>query len=103
MKYSRLDWFLIIVGVIILIYIGFSVSKDIVSVVTYQPTNSNSNVFSDGAPFKVYQIFDKETGVYYAVTEEGGICPMQTMDEGVKLVDQGDNGVIHHNMGHGEN
>lgn len=51
-------------------------------------------------PMKIYTVFDRDTGVYYAVTEKGGICVMETMDEGVKLVDQGDGEIIHHNKGH---
>ena len=49
---------------------------------------------------KIYTIYDRDTGVYYAVTEKGGICVMETMNEGVKLVDQGDGEIIHHNKGH---
>lgn len=47
----------------------------------------------------VYQIFDKETGVYYAVTSRGGICPMYTIEGEVKLVDQGNEYVVHRNLG----
>lgn len=47
----------------------------------------------------MYQIFDKETGVYYAVTEYGGICPMYTIEGEVKLVDQGNEYVVHKNLG----
>ena len=50
-------------------------------------------------PIKVYQIFDKQTGVYYAVTERGGICPMYTIEGEVKLVDQGNEYVVHKNLG----
>ncbi len=50
-------------------------------------------------PMAVYQIFDKETGVYYAVTSRGGICPMYTIEGEVKLVDQGNEYVVHKNLG----
>ena len=51
------------------------------------------------SPIEVYQIFDKETGVYYAITENGGICPMYTIEGEVKLVDQGNEYVVHKNLG----
>ena len=47
----------------------------------------------------IYQVYDKETGVYYAVTSEGGICPMYTINGEVKLVDQGNEYVVHRNLG----
>lgn len=48
---------------------------------------------------KIYQIYDRDTGVYYAVTEKGGICVMQTMEGETKLVDQGDGTLQHPNKG----
>lgn len=48
---------------------------------------------------KIYTIFDRDTGVYYAVTEKGGICVMETMSGETKLVDQGDGTIIHKNQG----
>ena len=48
---------------------------------------------------RVYQIYDKDTGVYYAVTDRGGICVMETMSGETKLVDQGDGTIIHKNRG----
>lgn len=48
---------------------------------------------------KVYQIYDRDTGVYYAVTEKGGICVMQTMSGEIKLVDEGDGAIRHPNQG----
>lgn len=48
---------------------------------------------------KIYQIYDRDTGVYYAVTEKGGICVMQTMEGQTKLVDQGEPPIIHPNQG----
>ena len=52
---------------------------------------------------QVYTIYDRDTGVYYAVTEEGGICVMETMEGKTKLVDQGDGALIHPNKGESEN
>lgn len=58
-----------------------------------------SEQFSGAVPMKVYQIYDRDTGVYYAVTEKGGICVMYTMNGEVKLVDQGDGAIHHPNKG----
>ena len=55
--------------------------------------------FGGAVPMKVYQIYDRDTGVYYAVTEKGGICVMETMSGETKLVDQGDGATIHPNKG----
>ena len=58
-----------------------------------------SEQFGGPTPMKIYQIFDRDTGVYYAVTEKGGICVMETMSGETKLVDQGDGAIIHPNQG----
>ena len=50
---------------------------------------------------KIYTVYDKDTGVYYAVTEKGGICVMETMSGETKLVDQGEPPIIHPNQGLG--
>lgn len=47
----------------------------------------------------IYIVYDRDTGVYYAVTEKGGICVMQTMSGETKLVDEGEPPVIHPNQG----
>lgn len=60
---------------------------------------NESNVFVGDCPVMIYQVYDKETGVYYAVTSEGGICPMYTINGEVKLVDQGNEYVVHRNLG----
>ena len=48
---------------------------------------------------KIYTVYDKDTGVYYAVTEKGGICVMETMSGETKLVDQGEPPIVHPNQG----
>lgn len=48
---------------------------------------------------KIYTVFDRDTGVYYAVTEKGGICVMETMSGKTKLVDEGEPPIIHKNQG----
>lgn len=50
-------------------------------------------------PYKIYTVYNKDTGVYYAITEQGGITPMYTIDGELKLVDQGSDTVVHKNMG----
>lgn len=63
------------------------------------PPLVTSEQWSRAIPMKIYTIIDKDTGVYYAVTEKGGICVMETMSGETKLVDQGDGTVIHKNQG----
>ena len=58
-----------------------------------------SEQWGGAVPMKIYTIFDRDTGVYYAVTEKGGICVMETMSGETKLVDQGDGTIIHKNQG----
>ena len=54
--------------------------------------------FGGQCPMKVYQIWDRDTGVYYAVTEKGGICIMETASGKTKLVDEGEPPTIHKNQ-----
>lgn len=58
-----------------------------------------SEQWGGAVPMKIYTVFDRDTGVYYAVTEKGGICVMETMSGETKLVDQGDGAIIHKNQG----
>ena len=58
-----------------------------------------SEGFGGAIPVQVYQIYDKDTGVYYAVTDRGGICVMETMSGETKLVDEGEPPVTHKNQG----
>ena len=62
-------------------------------------TTIQSTQFGGVVPMHIYQVYDKDTGVYYAVTEKGGICVMQTMTGETKLVDQGEPPIIHKNKG----
>lgn len=48
---------------------------------------------------KIYQVYDRDTGVYYAVTEKGGISVMYTINGEVKLVDEGEGSIHHPNQG----
>lgn len=69
--------------------------------IIFPPNNTfkNSEQWGGYSPIAVYQIYDKDTGVYYAITETGGICPMYTIEGEVKLVDQGNEYIIHKNLG----
>ena len=68
---------------------------------SWSPTNHlvESEGFGGATPMHIYQIYDRDTGVYYAVTEKGGICVMETMSGETKLVDEGEPPVIHKNQG----
>ena len=59
----------------------------------------NSKHWGGYSPYKIYTVFNKNTGVYYAVTETGDICPMYTIEGEVMLVDQGNEYVVHKNLG----
>ena len=58
-----------------------------------------SDQWGGAVPMKIYTVIDRDTGVYYAVTEKGGICVMQTMSGETKLVDEGEPPIIHRNQG----
>lgn len=58
-----------------------------------------SKQWGGAVPMDIYIVYDRDTGVYYAVTEKGGICVMQTMSGETKLVDEGEPPVIHPNQG----
>lgn len=64
-----------------------------------EPPQIESTQWGGNLPMKVYTIYDKDTGVYYAVTEKGGICVMETMNGETKLVDEGEGQIIHKNQG----
>ena len=65
------------------------------------PSNISVNEEQWGGyyPGQIYTVFDKETGVYYVITDQGGISPMYTIEGEVKLVDQGNEYVVHKNLG----
>ena len=91
----------VVIGLVALLII-----LGVTDVVTKTPTVKDSTTlefadanFGGPLPMKIYQVYDKDTGVYYAVTANGGICVMETMDGSTKLVDEGDGVIIHHNMG----
>lgn len=80
---------IIIISIIATIILGF-ISIGVHSI--FFPQRQETEGFGGYCPIKIYQIYDRDTGVYYAVTEKGGICVMQTAEGKVKLVDGGDGG-----------
>ena len=79
----------------ILIGIGYSIATYNIS----EPQMVASEQWGGAVPMKIYTVFDRDTGVYYAVTEKGGICVMETMSGETKLVDEGEPPIIHKNQG----
>lgn len=80
-----------------LMLIGILICVGLIYWISWTPSHSsveNEN-FGGATPVHVYQIYDKDTGVYYAVTDRGGICVMETASGKVKLVDQGEPPNIH--------
>ena len=66
---------------------------------SYPNAIEHSEHWGGYSPYKIYMVFNKDTGVYYAVTETGDICPMYTIEGEVMLVDQGNEYVVHKNLG----
>ncbi len=92
-----------IIAIVIIILLGIGIIATVTKKAEEpQPITLEYNYnteFGGQCPMKVYQIWDRDTGVYYAVTEEGGICVMETADGSTKLVDEGEPPVIHKNQG----
>lgn len=85
----------LILGFIFLFYDIFNSNT-----ISYPPNAiENSEYWGGYSPYKIYTVFNKKTGVYYAVTETGDICPMYTIEGEVMLVDQGNEYVVHKNLG----
>jgi hypothetical protein len=87
--------FFLLIGVLL----SFAVSR-----CTGQSSNipnaiENSEDWGGYCPFKIYTVFNKHTGVYYGVTETGSMTPLYTIEGEVMLVDQGNEYVVHKNLG----
>lgn len=87
-----LFFLMVIVGVLNTVFHADSVVRE--------QTKITREQFGGNVPMRIYQIYDKDTGVYYAVTETGGITPLYNLDGSLKLVDNGDpgQGVIYKEM-----
>ena len=83
----------LVIGGIILVFwcsISFPPSKNAIE---------NSKDWGGYCPYEIYTVFNKHTGVYYGVTATGDICPLYTIEGEVMLVDQGNEYVVHKNLG----
>ena len=49
----------------------------------------DSRIFAGYSPYKLYQVFDRQNGVYYIVSETGDIELMVNPDGSPKMVDGG--------------
>lgn len=85
----------------VILFIAGLLLGGLVSCLSKNAPNVVDDRWGGSVPMKIYTVYDKDTGVYYAVTEKGGICVMETMSGETKLVDQGEPPVIHPNQGLG--
>ena len=103
MKFKNFDFSMVCVFIfysILILALGFGIGcMTIKGQINTKTEMVPSEQFGGATPMQIYTIFDRDTGVYYAVTEKGGICVMQTMSGETKLVDQGDGTLIHKNKG----
>lgn len=60
---------------------------------------SNSQWYGGYYPGMIYEIYDKNTGVYYGITDTGFAFPLYTINGELRLVDQGNEYVVHRNLG----
>ena len=98
---KNINWFQIII-ILCMLIISMLLGIIIGKIIWTAPNNIEliaSEQWGGAVPMQIYTVFDRDTGVYYAVTEKGGICVMQTMSGETKLVDQGDGTLIHKNKG----
>ena len=93
---------LIFIGIALIwcLLIFFIIRSDYEVPSSYPPNAiEHSEHWGGYSPYKIYMVFNKDTGVYYAITETGDICPMYTIEGEVMLVDQGNEYVVHRNLG----
>lgn len=89
-----------LVTIFLIIVVTFCITVKITSAA--DDNNVTNAQFGGNAPMKIYTVIDRDTGVYYAVTEQGGICVMLTMTGETKLVDEGEPPIIHPNQGYAD-
>lgn len=78
--------FVILIIAIVIIFLVWGIYS-IVHIRAEKRLVTDNGVFIGETPIEIYEIFDKDTGVYYAVTEGGGICIMEDADGNNKIVD----------------
>lgn len=98
------DFLMNVIAIIAVIFLFGILISFVVSCFTGQSTNipnaiENSEDWGGYCPFKIYTVFNKHTGVYYGVTETGSMTPLYTIEGEVMLVDQGNEYVVHKNLG----
>ena len=76
--------------------ISIGIVASVLMALVLQTFDAKTNAIGDSrlwggySPIEVYQIYDGETGIYYAVTESGGIEVMLNKDGKPKMVDGGE-------------
>lgn len=104
MKFKKYDWTLILAIFVAMSLICVTVGS-IFYIFNFNSVSHSYNVIENSedwagySPYKIYTIYNKHTGVYYAITETGDICPLYTIEGEVMLVDQGNEYVVHKNLG----
>lgn len=88
-------YFAIIIGIILLYVFGIVSAINIYK----QPVIKGDSNWMGNYPGELYHVVDTDTGVYYVITDTGDINEMYTIEGEVKLVDQGNEYVVHKNLG----
>lgn len=83
----------ILMGLILLILCAFQ------SCARNKTEKYNSQWYGGYYPGEIYEIYDKNTGVYYGITDTGFAFPLYTINGELRLVDQGNEYVVHKNLG----
>ena len=104
MKFKKYDWTLIL-AIFVAVFLICTTIGSIFYIFNLNSVSHPYNVIENSedwagySPYKIYTIYNKHTGVYYAITETGDICPLYTIEGEVMLVDQGNEYVVHKNLG----
>lgn len=81
-----LDWgvafILALVMVIIGVYIGILVTSN-----GTENKIAESSLYGGYSEVSLYQVYDRSTGVYYIVSEDGAISPLYNPDGSLRTVD----------------
>lgn len=72
---------------VIILAVGMIFGYKIVKISGNHTESELSQFFGGYSDVKVYEIYDRDTGVYYAVTEDGGMTPLYNPDGTLKTVD----------------